>query len=151
LPTLSDSHVVSTEWVQPNDTNAIDIAHGGNVVKWMDEVGGLSAIRFSGEVCVTAAMRRVDFHHPIELGNAATLKAYVYKVGNTSIDVCIRVFGEDLLASSTKLTTQSYFTYVAIGQDRRPVEVPVLDIETDEEETKRQRALDDFEESEQRD
>jgi acyl-CoA hydrolase len=141
--------VVSTEWVQPNDTNAIDIAHGGNVVKWMDEVGGLSAIRFCGEPCVTASMRRVDFHHPIKLGNAATLRSYVYKVGRTSLQVCIRVIGENLLESTEKLTTQSYFTYVAIDENQNPVEVPELTVETEDEEEKRQRALEGFKECEE--
>lgn len=148
MPTLKDSYVESTELVQPNDTNAIDIAHGGNVVKWMDEVGGLAAIRFSQEICVTASMRRVDFHNPIKLGNAAILKAYVYRTGTTSIDVYVRVEAEDLLESEQQLTTESYFTYVAIGEDQEPIEVSDLVVETDREQNLKERALDGFKECE---
>lgn len=144
---LSDSYVESVEWVQPNDTNAIDVAHGGNVVKWMDEVGGLAAVRFSREICVTASMQQVNFHHPIELGNSATLEAYVFKAGTTSLDVCIRVTGEDLLESDKQVTTESHFTYVAIGMDKKPIEVPQLDVVTEDERKKQQKALEQFEES----
>jgi acyl-CoA hydrolase len=147
LARLSESYVESVEWVQPNETNAIDVAHGGNVVKWMDEVGGLAAVRFSREICVTASMQQVNFLHPIEMGNSATVEAYVYNAGTTSLDVCIRVTGENLLECERQVTTESHFTYVAIGKEKKPIEVPELEIKSDDERKKQRRALEQFEES----
>lgn len=133
MPTLMDSYVESSQFVQPNDTNAMDVAHGGNVVKWMDEIGGLAAMRFSGEICVTAGMDKVDFHHPIKLGMAANIQAYVFRVGTTSLGTFIRVIAEDLFEATEQVTTESLFTYVAISADQQPVEVPELEVATDEE------------------
>jgi acyl-CoA hydrolase len=142
LPSLMDSYVESSQFVQPNDTNAMDVAHGGNVVKWMDEIGGLAAMRFSGEICVTAGMDRVDFHHPIELGNSANIESYVFRTGTTSLGVFIRVSAENLLESSERVTTESFFTYVAISMEQEPIEVPELNIETDKEQRLLDQALD---------
>lgn len=133
MPSLMDSYVESSRFVQPNDTNAMNVAHGGNVVKWMDEIGGLAAVRFCGEICVTAGMDRVDFHHPIELGHAAHIEAYVFRTGNTSLGTFIRVTAENLYESTEQVTTESLFTYVAISAEQEPVSVPELEILDDEE------------------
>ncbi|MFB6347153.1 MAG: acyl-CoA thioesterase [bacterium] len=141
MPSLMDSYVESSQFVQPNDTNAMNVAHGGNVVKWMDEIGGLAAMRFSGEICVTAGMDRVDFHHPIKLGNSANIEAYVFRTGTTSLSVFIRVSAEDLLESTDQITTESLFTYVAISVEQEPIEVPDLSITTTQEERLQQKAI----------
>lgn len=138
---LSESWTETIEVVQPDDTNALNTAHGGTVVKWMDETGGIAATRFSREVCVTVSMRRVDFHHPLYRGNTAPVEAYVYRTGNTSVDVCIKVFSENPFESSRTLTTESFFRYVAIDEDRNPTTVPELQVETDEERRLRDEAL----------
>ncbi|MDY6774614.1 acyl-CoA thioesterase [Halorutilales archaeon Cl-col2-1] len=141
MPSLLDTRVENTEIVQPNDTNIVDTAHGGTVVKWMDETGGISAIRFAGNVCVTAGMESVDFHHPIHRGDAAVIRSYVYDVGTSSIDVRICVYSENLKTGERQLTTESYFTYVAIDDDGNPVEVPELEVETEKEKELRDEAL----------
>lgn len=139
---LSSSWTETIKVVQPDDTNALNTAHGGTVVKWMDETGGIAATRFSREVCVTVSMRRVDFHNPLYLGNAAPVEAYVYRTGDTSVDVCIKVFSENLFESERTLTTESFFRYVAIDGDRNTTEVPELEVETEEERRLRDEALD---------
>jgi len=141
MGTLADSWTETIKIVQPDDTNALNTAHGGTVVKWMDETGGIAATRFSREVCVTVSMRRVDFHHPLYLGNAVPVEAYVYRTGTTSVDVCIRVFSENLFESSRTLTTESFFRYVAIDGDRNPTEVPDLRVESEEDRRLRDEAL----------
>ncbi|WP_049986247.1 acyl-CoA thioesterase [Halobellus rufus] len=128
---LEETYVENRVLVQPNDINYNDVAHGGNVVKWMDEVGAMSAMRFAGEPVVTARMERVDFHRPIPRGNAALIKAYVYDAGTTSVNVYLRAFSEDPLTADAELTTESHFIYVAIDDDNEPVPVPDLDVSSE--------------------
>jgi acyl-CoA hydrolase len=124
---LEETYIENRVLVQPNDTNHRNIAHGGNVVKWMDEVGAMSAMRFAGRTCVTARMESVDFLRPIPRGNTALVESYVYDAGTTSIDVFLRVFSEDPMSGDRELTTESRFVYVALDEDGNPAPVPDLD------------------------
>lgn len=144
---LESSFVETTRLVQPGDTNSMDVAHGGDVVKWMDDSATLSAMRFSKKVCVTSSILRVDFHYPIEVGYALILESYVYRGGNTSLGVHVRVLHEDIKRSEKTVTTESLFTFVAIDSEGEPTEVPELEIETDRERKLHERAerhLDQF-------
>ncbi len=132
MPRLIDTQVDNTEIVRSAHVNHFGTAHGGQVVKWMDDTGVISAMRFSGEQCVTASMNQIDFRRPLNIGDAAVVQAYVYSVGDTSINVHVRVFSEDLTQRARELTTESDFTYVAVDEDSRPTEVPELDVETEE-------------------
>ncbi|ELZ35051.1 acyl-CoA hydrolase [Halogeometricum pallidum JCM 14848] len=128
---VEETYIENRVLVHPNDTNNYDMAHGGNVMKWMDEVGAMSAMRFAGETCVTARMESVNFHRPIPRGDAALIESYVYAAGRTSVKVRLRVFREDPLTGDTELTTESYFVYVAVDEDGEPTEVPELETNTE--------------------
>lgn len=129
---LMDTHLQDRNRVQPNHANNLGTAHGGYVLRWMDEVGAMSAMRFAGQPCVTAHINSVDFEHPLEIGDIALIEAYVYAAGRTSIRVRVRAYGEDPLTGEKAITTQSYFVFVAIDEDRTPVEVPDLTAATEE-------------------
>lgn len=129
--------------VQPNQANMLDTAHGGNVMKWMDEVGALSAMRFAGETCVTARMSQVDFRRPIPTGNTAVIEAFVYDAGRTSVRTHLTAYREDPRTGEKEETTEAYFVYVAIDEDRNPVPVPDLDVASEEGELLQARALED--------
>ncbi len=142
MPTnLLDSYIENREMVQPNHANSLETAHGGNVVKWMDEVGGMAAMRFAGETCVTARMDRVDFKRPIEVGDTALIEAYVYAAGTSSVRVRIQTYRENPLTSETEQTADSYFIYVAIDEERNTVEVPDLVVESERGQKLRREAL----------
>ena len=128
---LEETYIENRELVQPNDTNHRNIAHGGNVVKWMDEVGAMSAMRFAGRTCVTARMESVDFLRPIPRGDTALVESYVYGAGTTSIDVFLRVFSEDPMSGDRELTTESRFVYVALDEEGDPAPVPDLDVSSE--------------------
>jgi acyl-CoA hydrolase len=125
---LEETYIENRVLVQPDDTNHRNIAHGGNVVKWMDEVGAMSAMRFAGRTCVTARMESVDFLRPIPRGNVALVESYVYDAGTTSMDLFLRVFSEDPMSGDRELTTESRFVYVALDEDGDPAPVPDLDV-----------------------
>ena len=138
---LMNTYIENREMVQPNHANNLETAHGGNVLKWMDEVGALSAMRFAGETCVTARINRVDFERPIPVGETARIQSYVYEAGHTSVRVRLQAFRENPRTGEAETTTESYFVYVAIDENREPTEVPDLTVSSDRGERLRERAL----------
>jgi acyl-CoA hydrolase len=142
MPDLMDTFLENRYMVQPNHANSLGTTHGGNVLKWMDEVGAMAAMRFARQDCVTARMDQVDFKRPIPVGETALVEAYVYETGHSSVRVRLRVFREDPRSGDGELTTESYSVYVAIDDERAPVEVPALTVSTDEGERLRAAALD---------
>ncbi|MFP8952305.1 acyl-CoA thioesterase [Natrialbaceae archaeon A-arb3/5] len=129
---LMETLVENREMVQPNHANMLEVAHGGNVMKWMDEVGAMSAMRFAGETCVTARVDRMNFERPIPVGDTAYITAYVYDAGTTSVRVRLVAEREDLRTREREKTTESYFVYVAIDEDNAPTTVPELTVSSDE-------------------
>jgi len=143
MPDLMETYIENRWIVQPNHANNLESAHGGNVLKWMDEVGAMCAMRFSGETCVTAHMDEVNFKRPIPVGDIALVKGYVYAAGRTSVRVRTRVYREDPREGQKELTTESYMVFVAIDGNREPTPVPDLTVSTERGEALRAEALTD--------
>jgi acyl-CoA hydrolase len=143
MPDLMDTYIENRWMVQPNHANNLQTAHGGNVMKWMDEVGAMSAMRFAGETCVTAHMDEVNFRRPIPVGDVALVKGYVYGAGRTSVRVRTRVFRENPRDASQELTTESYVVFVAIDDHHEPTAVPELSVTSTRGERLREEALAD--------
>lgn len=131
MPTPSDTYIQNRERIQPNQTNNYDTAHGGIVMHLMDEIGAMSAMRFAGETCVTARVESLDFRRPIPRGDIAVVESWVYDAGRTSVRVRIRVDREDPRTGASERTSDSTFTFVAVDESGRPVEVPDLTVATD--------------------
>ncbi|MCL7417760.1 MAG: acyl-CoA thioesterase [Halalkalicoccus sp.] len=138
---LLETYIENREMVQPNHANSLQTAHGGNVLKWMDEIGAMSAMRFAGESCVTAHINGVDFERPIQVGDVALIEAYVYEAGTSSVKVRLQTSREDLRTGNAEKTTESYFVYVAIDEDRSPTSVPDLTVGSERGERLREEAL----------
>lgn len=143
MPDLLDTYIENRNRIQPNHANNLGTAHGGIILKWMDEVGAMSSMRFASEPCVTAHINSVDFRHPLEIGDIALIEAYVYAAGRTSVRTRVRAHGEDPLTGEQEVTTESYFVFVAIDEDRRPIEVPALTVSSADGERLREQALAD--------
>ncbi|MHC3437064.1 acyl-CoA thioesterase [Natrialbaceae archaeon A-gly3] len=141
MTNLMETYIENREMVQPNHTNMLGTTHGGTVMKWMDEIGAMSAMRFSGETCVTAWVNQMNFERPIHLGDTAFITSYVYDSGATSAKVRLRVYREDLRSGEQELTTESYFVFVAIDEDHEPTPVPELTVSSERGEQLRQEAL----------
>ncbi|MFC7115000.1 acyl-CoA thioesterase [Natronoarchaeum sp. GCM10025703] len=140
MPSLLETHIENRYRVQPNHANNYETAHGGNVMKWMDEVGAMSAMRFAGHSCVTANVDELDFQRPIPIGDNVLVEAYVYEAGRTSVRVRLRTFRENPRTGVQEQTTESAFVFVALD-DGSPVEVPDLSIESERGERLRAEAL----------
>lgn len=143
MPTLADSRTEMTEMLLPNETNALGRALGGAVLHWMDICGAIAGMRFAGRQCVTASMDNVDFVSPIDLGEVAVVEGYVYATGRTSLDVKVEVHAEDPKGGERRLTTSSFFTFVALDESGRPTEVPELECPTDAEAALRDEAVEE--------
>ncbi|AAG20512.1 MULTISPECIES: acyl-CoA thioesterase [Halobacterium] len=128
MGSISDTFMENRERVQPDDTNNYASAHGGNVVKWMDEIGAMAAMRHAGKTCVTARINSLDFERPVPQGDICVIQAYAYDTGHTSIKVRLRAFREDPRSGETEPTTDSYFVFVAVDDDMQPTAVPDLDV-----------------------
>ncbi|MCH7408373.1 acyl-CoA thioesterase [Belliella sp. DSM 111904] len=121
------SEVIMTEMVLPNDTNTLNNLMGGKLMHWMDIVAAIAAQKHSNRIVVTAAADSISFKHPIALGNVVTLKAKVTRAFNSSMEVFIEVFAEDIPANKKITTHRAFFTFVAVDQGGRPIEVPEVE------------------------
>ena len=129
----NDSHVVMTELVLPNDTNTLSNLMGGRLMHWMDIVSAVAAQKHSNRIVVTASVDNISFTKPIRLGNVVTLKAFVTRSFNSSMEVFITVSAEDIPSGKKIDTNTAFFTFVAVDQTGRPIDVPEAIPETEEE------------------
>ena len=129
---VSESYVNMTELVLPNDTNTLNNLMGGRLMHWMDIVSAISAQKHSNRIVVTASVDNVSFGKPIQLGNVVTLKAKVTRSFNSSMEVRIEVEAEDIPSNKKFMSNSAYFTFVAVDQTGRPIDVPEAIPETDE-------------------
>jgi len=122
-----------TELVLPNDTNVHGNLMGGRLMYWMDIAAALSATKHCNAPVVTASVDNISFENPIKLGNVVHIEATLSRVFNTSMEVHLSVWGEDLKEQFKYKSNEAYYTFVALGADRKPHSVPALVPQTDEE------------------
>lgn len=142
MASISETHIENRERIQPDDTNNYGAAHGGNIMRWMDEVGAMCAMRHAGETCVTAHVDNLDFRRPIPQGDICVIVAYAYETGRTSIRVRLQAFHEAPRTGEREQTTDSSFVFVAVDDDGAPTEVPNLTVDTERCRELREAALD---------
>ncbi len=115
------------------DANNAGNVHGGLIMHLCDEVAGIAAVRHSGARVVTAAMDRMNFRHPVYVGQLVTVKATVNAAWRTSMEVGVRVESENVRSGEVLHTSTAYLTMVALDDDGEPTEVPPVAPETQDE------------------
>lgn len=128
-----DSSITISRIMLPEDANPLGIVHGGVIMKEIDNAALVTATRHTRKVCVTASIDRLDFHTPAFIGNLVTVKAAINMTGRTSMEIGARVETEDLIAGRKKHLASAYLTFVALDDNNRPIEIPQLEVETEEE------------------
>ena len=128
-----ESLVTMTELVLPNDTNTLNNLMGGRLMHWMDIVSAIAAQKHSNRIVVTASADNISFGQPILLGNVVTLRAQVTRSFNSSMEVHVMVSAEDIPSGKKVESNQAFFTFVAVDQSGRPIDVPEVMTETAEE------------------
>jgi acyl-CoA hydrolase len=118
--------------MMPHQVNNHGHVFGGVILSMVDRVAGVASMRHSGVPCVTVSFDRVDFKEPIFTGELVTCAARVNFVGRTSMEIGVRVEAENLFTGETRHTNTCFLTFVAIDADHRPIPVPPLKLETEE-------------------
>jgi acyl-CoA hydrolase len=128
----SASRTEMVEVVLPQDANALGNILGGRVMHLMDIAAAIAAHRHSHSYAVTASVDYVDFRNPIRVGELIVLKSSVNRDFNTSMEVGVKIFSENILTGEHKHTTSAYVTFVAIDENRQPKTVAPLILETED-------------------
>src|SRR6201984_3280032 len=110
----SDSLIVMTELVLPNDTNVFGNLMGGRLMYWMDIAAALAAGKHCHAPVVTASVDNISFENPIKLGNVVHIEAKVSRAFTTSMEVHMKVWCEDLKRQVKYKSNEAYYTFVAL-------------------------------------
>ncbi len=128
---VSESRVVMSELILPNDTNVQGNALGGRIMHLIDIAAAMSAQRHCRRDVNTVHIDRISFRNPVPLGHQVILKAQVNHTGRSSMEIGVKVWSEDPRTGERRHTSSAYLTFVALDDDRRPVEVPPVLPESD--------------------
>ena len=131
-----------SELMMPHHANNMGNVFGGVILSLIDRVAAVAATRHARRQCVTVSVDRVDFLQPIYMSELVTARASVNFAGHTSMEVGISIEAENLLTGERRHTNSCYVTYVAIGDDGKPVPVPQVIPET-EDQKRRYRAAEE--------
>ena len=134
----SDSAVSLIRAMDITTANILGNVHGGEIMKMVDNAGGLAALKHCAGPVVTVALDEMTFLEPVFVGNVVTLKAMVNDTGRTSLEVGVRVEADNYLTGRHVHTSSAYLVYVALDQGGKPRPVPPVIAET-EEQRQRQR------------
>jgi acyl-CoA hydrolase len=129
----AESVIIMTELVLPNDTNLFMNLMGGRLMYWMDIAAALSAQKHCNSPVVTASVDNISFENPIKLGNVVHIEAKVTRAFNSSMEIHMNVWGEDIIQQIKYKSNEAYYTFVALDPNRKPLPVPQLVAETEDE------------------
>ena len=130
---VADSALTLSQFMQPEHANNLGNVHGGWLMKLIDEAGGWCATRHARRPAVTVAVDSLRFLSPVHVGDLVTFSACLNYVGRTSMEVEVHVEAENILTGERTHTNSAYLVFVALDESGHPVEVPRLQLETDEE------------------
>jgi acyl-CoA hydrolase len=128
-----DSITIMTELVLPNDTNVFGNLMGGRLMYWMDIAAALAAHKHCNAPVVTASVDNISFENPIKLGNVVHIEAKITRAFNTSMEIHLKVWGEDLTHQYKYKSNEAYYTFVSLDPNGKPRIVPQLIAESEEE------------------
>lgn len=105
--------------VFPGETNHYDTLFGGTALQWMDEAAFIAATRFTREKVVTVSSDKVNFKMPIPAGSIVELDAQIVREGNTSIEVSVDVYREDMYQENRVLALHGNFVFVSMDKSKK--------------------------------
>jgi len=129
--TVAETATTLSQIILPSQTNPAGTAHGGELLKMMDNSAGACATKHSRAIVVTAGIDNINFHAPVFMGNLASCHANVTYVSNHSMEIAVSIDAEDLMQGTKQCCMTAYFTFVALGPDMKPALVPPLILENE--------------------
>lgn len=134
IKTPSDSVSVLTNLVLPGETNMLQNLFGGELLARMDRISSIAAKRHSESFSVvTASVNHVSFNTPVPLGSILKLEAKVTRAFTSSMEVYVDVWIDDPIKQELIKSNNGIYTFVAVDADNKPVPVPQIKPETEEE------------------
>lgn len=128
-----ESYTIMNELVLPNDTNTLNNLMGGRLLHWMDIAAAISAQKHCNRIVVTASVDNVSFRSPIKLGDVVSIEAQVTRAFNTSVEVHLTVWAQNIPSGTRIKSNEAFYTFVAIDQNSKTIAVPGLIPETETE------------------
>jgi uncharacterized protein (TIGR00369 family) len=138
--TVKESQVIMSQVMTPQDVNPSGNVHGGVIMKLIDTAAGVVAHRHARANAVTASIDRLDFLHPVYVGNLVTLKASLNYAGKTSMEIGVRTEAENIITGDVRHTASAYLTYVALDDEGKPKPIPPLILESEVEKRRNREA-----------
>ncbi len=129
---VSESRTEQQYLIRPGHINHYGRLFGGQLLYWIDELAGIVAIRHSGAIVTTAAIDNLQFKAAAYEGDMIVLQGQVTYVGRTSMEIRVDTFTESL-NGNRQMINRAYIDMVAIDGEGKPIAVPGLIPETDEE------------------
>ena len=130
-----------TVLMTPDMANFAGNVHGGTLLKLLDQVAFACASRFAARYVVTVSVDQVMFRQPVHVGELVTFLASVNYTGTSSMEIGIKVIAENIRSQQKRHVNSCFFTMVAVGDDRRPVAVPALQLHNERERRRHEQAL----------
>ena len=120
MPSIADTTVEMIQWVFPEHAGAPGQIHGGRMMQWIAQAGTMAAARVARGTVVLGAMDDLDFLHPVKVGQIAILRSRVEHVGRSSLEVGVRVWGENVATGERSVTLNSHLVFVSVDEHGRP-------------------------------
>ena len=130
--TVDESRVETVRIVRPNHLNGANRLFGGILMQWIDEVAGIVAKRHCMCNVTTASVDNLTFLHGAYQNDMIVIKGKMTWVGTSSMEVCVDTYVETLSGERSRINN-AHFMMVALDENDRPVQVPRLILQTDEE------------------
>ena len=139
--TPSESRTITTDMVMPSETNHLNHIFGGELLARMDRAAYITARRHSRRIAVTASVNHVAFNTAIPVGSVVTIEAQISRTFKTSMEVFIDVYIEDRISGIRTKANEAIYTFVAVDDTLKPVEVSPIQPETEIEKQRYDAAL----------
>ena len=130
--TVDDSRVETVHLIRPNHLNGANRLFGGILMQWIDEVAGIVAKRHAMANVITASVDNLRFIKGAYQNEMVVIVGKLTYVGNTSMEVRVDTYVENR-SGIRKAINSAYFVMVALDENDKPVSVPKLIVETEEE------------------
>jgi len=120
MPSIAETVTEMIQWVFPEHAGAPGQIHGGRMMQWITQAGTMAAARVAHGTVALGAMDDIDFLHPVKVGQIAILRAQVEYVGTSSLEVGVRVWGENVATGERTVTLNSHLVFVSVDADAKP-------------------------------
>ena len=130
---LPHHQLTMTVLMSPDMANFSGNVHGGAILRQLDTVAYSCASRYSACYVVTLSVDQVMFLQLIHVGELVTFLASVNYTGSSSMEIGIKVVAENIQQRSVRHVNSCFFTLFSVDEYRKPVPVPPLQPETEDE------------------